>query len=577
VASDEKPPARSLALRRSGALALLLGLFFAYLLSTSRERPWSDATPIWQVAENLVLHGEVSISTAWPPAQPRGRDGKIYATAPLIQSLVHVPGVLLHQAIIAVAPMAAGLYWPLTSHLAPAALGALACVLFFLICRRLALGWTAAALGALALALGTTVWVYARSPYSEILQAACFIGLFGQLLETTHRPGYRSGVALGVWAGLLINAKLVYVVSLPGALVFLVWHLRRDWRTVGRVVGGAAAGMIPLIALILVYNHLRWGSALETGYGPRESAPTERLLLGLWGQLFSPGKSIFLYSPPLLLSLAGLRATHRRCPEVLWLVLATVVPVLLLTAKLQFWAGDYAWGTRYMVFAVPVLLLPAAVLIDDLVQARRSRTGALGAPATSLATDEARPSPVATRDWRWKARVAVVAAVVAGGVFVQVMGNAFFWDHYIRIQREARNRWLGEPNTRGTPFPDFGGVCGACFEDMHGMQWLPPFQPIEGHWWLLRHAPFHHDWITAEADAPWHRYTSLRLNIASTYAAARLDWWYMDFAVPANRIPGLLLLTLLSFATLASGALFLRRKPSVNPPGGQPEGLAAAT
>jgi hypothetical protein len=210
------------------------------------------------------------------------------------------------------------------------------------------------------------------------------------------------------------------------------------------------------------------------------------------------------------------------------------------------------------VFAVPVLMLPAAVLIDELLQERASRLTALAARAQQAATDATGPP----RDWRWTARVAVVGAIVAAGVFVQLAGNAFFWDHYIRIQREARNRWLGEPNTRGTPFPDFGGVCGACFEDMHGMQWLPPFQPIEGHWWLLRHAPFHHDWITAEADAPWHRYTKLRLDIAATYAAARLDWWYLDFAVPANRIPGLLLLTLLTFGTLASGTLFVRQTPS---------------
>jgi hypothetical protein len=75
-----------------------------------------------------------------------------------------VPGAALYQGINTLFPNAAGLYWPLTSHLAPAALGALACALFFLMCRRLALGRAAAALGAVALALGTTVWVYARTP-----------------------------------------------------------------------------------------------------------------------------------------------------------------------------------------------------------------------------------------------------------------------------------------------------------------------------------------------------------------------------------------------------------------------------
>jgi hypothetical protein len=539
------PPERSLSFARGGGLALMVGLFFVFLLSTSRERPWSDATPIWQVAESLVARREVSITTPWPPALPRGRHGKIYAIAPLVQSLVHVPGAALYLAVSTVAPKAAGLYWPLTSHLAPAALGALACALFFLVCRRLALGRAGAALAAGALGLGTTVWVYARSPYSEILQAACFIGFFGQLLETARRPGWRAGILLGVWTGLLINVKLVYLLSLPGALLFVAWHLRRDWRVLVRVLGGAAAAMIPLLGLILLYNHLRWGSPLTTGYGPGGGVPTERLFFGLWGQLLSPGKSVFLYSPALVLSLAGLPATRRRCPEVLWLILATAIPLLLLNAKLVFWAGDYAWGPRYLVFAVPVLLLPGAVLIDELA--------------------------LAARGWRWKVRVGVVAAVLASGLAVQVLGNAFFWDHYIRIQREARNRWLGVPNTSGTPFPDFGGVCGACFEDMHGLQWLPPFQPIAGHWWLLQHVPFQHDWRQAEADAAWHRYTRLRLDIAATYAAARVDWWYLEFANPVNRIPGLVLLTLLGAGALASGGMFLRRLRA------HPPGLAAET
>jgi hypothetical protein len=408
----------------------------------------------------------------------------------------------------------------------------------------------AGALPTPALAFATTVWVYARTPYSEILQAACFIGFFGQVLVTRGRPDWRAAVALGVWAGLLLNAKLVYLLCLPGALAFLAWSLRRDRRALGRVVVGAGAAMVPLLAMIALYNQARWGSPLDAGYGPREAAPTERLFYGLWGQLLSPGKSVFLYSPALVLSLAGFRATRRRCPELLWLILATVVPILLLNAKLMFWSGDYAWGPRYLVFAIPVLMLPAAVLIDELVRAGRG--------------------------WRRRAQVALTVAVVGVGVFVQLMGNAFFWDHYIRIQREATHRWLGVPNTAGTPFPDFGGVCGACFEDMHGMQWLPPFQPIEGHYWLLKHVPARHDWVTAEADAPWHRYTRLRLNVAATYAAARLDWWYLEFATPVNRVPGMILLTLLGFGTLAAVARFAQRVRREGA-GAQAQGLAAET
>jgi hypothetical protein len=64
---------------------------------------------------------------------------------------------------------------------------------------------------------------------------------------------------------------------------------------------------------------------------------------------------------------------------------------------------------------------------------------------------------------------------------------------------------------------------------MYVVNWLPAFQPIEGHLWLLRHVPWDHDYRRAEQDAPWHRYTRLNLDIAQSYRAARVDFWGLDF------------------------------------------------
>jgi hypothetical protein len=92
----------------------------------------------------------------------------------------------------------------------------------------------------------------------------------------------------------------------------------------------------------------------------------------------------------------------------------------------MFWSGDWCWGPRYLLFMVPVLLLPAVLALDHLLGARR--------------------------------RVAVVAAgsFFAVGLFVQVLGNAFYWDHFIRISQEARSRWLGSPNRAGAASVDRG-------------------------------------------------------------------------------------------------------------------------
>jgi hypothetical protein len=120
---------------------------------------------------------------------------------------------------------------------------------------------------------------------------------------------------------------------------------------------------------------------------------------------------------------------------------------------------------------------------------------------------------------------------------VQCLGNAFYWDDFINISRQAQQAWLGRPDTRGTvmaPYP-----CFSCFEQVYGIEWLPPMQPIAGHFWLLRHKVAGDDWVTAEAHAPWRRYTSLRLDIKASYEAAGIDWWPLA-ADPGRRLPAAL-------------------------------------
>src|SRR5687767_9944449 len=78
-----------------------------FVVAGSRERPFSDATPIWEVAESIARRASLSIRTPWPPDLPRGRDGRVYAVAPLLQSLVHVPGAWTRWALGKVAPASA--------------------------------------------------------------------------------------------------------------------------------------------------------------------------------------------------------------------------------------------------------------------------------------------------------------------------------------------------------------------------------------------------------------------------------------------------------------------------------------
>jgi hypothetical protein len=246
-----------------------------------------------------------------------------------------------------------------------------------------------------------------------------------------------------------------------------------------------------------------------------------------------------LYNPPLFLAALALPAFIRRYRRTAAAAALMIVPSLLFYSYLHYWPGGWCWGPRYQLYAVPVLLLPLLL--------------AFGWTIRTV--------------WR-RFQQALLGVVLALGVFVQILGNAFYWDHYIRIGKEAREHWLGRPNRAGAYRPDRGGHCDDCFEDMFPLNWLPAFQPIEGHYWLLRHVVADDDWRSAEEDAPWHRYTTLNLNIASSYQRARIDWWVFLWMVdyPDYFWGGAILLGLLVLVFGWSAFVWARRVRRVRGP-----------
>lgn len=490
------PPADARTDRRL-AFAIFLAVFALYLVTSSREPAWGDARGMWEVATRLVDDGAISISTRWPEDIPPGRDGKYYGIAPIGPSLVHVPGVIALGASHAIEPRNDGLVRPLATHLAPSAMGALACTLLFLLLRDLGIRRRTASTCAAILAVSTTTWVYARMPYSEIVQLACFLGLFRYVLRVVDArgsPTRHDAIWLGIWAGCLVNTKYVFAAAIVGAAVLIAWTYRKRRPELLRVLGWAALAGAPFLVLALAYNYLRWGSITATGYEPYlEMYFGGSVFDGAWGMLASPNKSAFLYSPPLVLAVLAMPRAFRAVPRLGHAMLVMVVPVFVVYATYRSWSGDYAWGPRFFVWAVPVVLIPIAWFVD--------------ASASKL-------------------RRAILVTVCAIGVGVQVLGAALYWDHFIRIAIETKNQWLGNPNRDGAYIPAKGrGHCDSCFEDTYELLWTPAFHPIRGHWWLVKSLARGDDARSAQADAPWRRYTTLEVNLASTYPRARIDWW----------------------------------------------------
>jgi len=110
-----------------------------------------------------------------------------------------------------------------------------------------------------------------------------------------------------------------------------------------------------------MYNNLRFGSFLNDG----KLSATHHLpyplfgnpVVGLLTLLVSPGKSILLYSPPLILGFLGFRSLRRRKPELAAAVFVATVVLTLFISSISFVGGDWCWGPRYLVVLLPLWAL----------------------------------------------------------------------------------------------------------------------------------------------------------------------------------------------------------------------------
>jgi hypothetical protein len=141
---------------------------------------------------------------------------------------------------------------------------------------------------------------------------------------------------------------------------------------------------MPLILLGRVMDYFRFGSFWTTGATlARQQWHTDPIFsglpevpanfpftnppwVGIWGVLLSPAKSIFIYDPLLLPCLVlGIVLWRKLTPYLQWYLVTAILNLCLHIAfysRLDFWHGDAAWGARYHVTSVHLLLIPLIAL-----------------------------------------------------------------------------------------------------------------------------------------------------------------------------------------------------------------------
>jgi hypothetical protein len=275
--------------------------------------------------------------------------GVVYTSYGVGQPLLHVPLILLARLFKRVTGFPVEGPLNMLLYVFNAALGL---ALIYLLLVRQGVQWRKAAAGALVIGVSSVWFAYSKVGYGEPIVATLIIAMFLLVDDHPWLAGLLGGYAVAVRMDAIIWVGLTGLIA-PA-------KRKKSWLPI-------ALGTIPGLLLVAVSNYARTGSPLTSGY---ELKFTSSLLVGLYGLLFSAGKSLFLFSPLMVLYPAAALKLWRSPSQrrfVLW-TMALLGAQLLLYAKWWDWSGDDAWGPRYLIAATMACL--AVVAASDYIHSR---------------------------------------------------------------------------------------------------------------------------------------------------------------------------------------------------------------
>ncbi len=464
---------------------VLLSLVF--LLVTSREPPWADAHVTYDTTQALVDRGELDVHLeSGPPWFYSIRNGRKYGVFPLGNVIAMVPSYLSYKALKHITAFPDKPLFAFTCHLSPSLMMAGACAIFFHLLRRRGASARWALLLTIGLATSTLCFVYARSTYSESVQTLALMWLIERTLAQAERPTLAGLGWLGFAAGVLFNTKLVYALLLPFVAAYLIYEQRKS---IGGLLKRSPLAILvfaELVGVAIWHNYLKTGTLSDSGYRIRDGIFSGDLIAGLYGFVLSSGKSLFLYSPPLILTILGIGTAWRRRRAETAFFLSVIAVVMLFNAKFRHWHADYCWGPRHLVGIMPLFLLIAHPWIEEVVTRGRA----------SL-------------------RRAALIALFSSGIAVQLLGASIYWDTYIRILIAVK---------------DQTGAQGWFQENLSHGHYIPAFSPLRGQFWLLSHMVRNDSDL--DRDAPWKSVIRQPANLDDGWGRLRFDWWAIDWFTP---------------------------------------------
>jgi hypothetical protein len=356
-----------------------------------------QTTHSFWTSEPPVLAGD------YPDFGLRGRDGRIYAWYGIGQSLLMLPsdivGTYLERLPIfhdydGNDPRVRDIVVAYSTNILLNVLTALVCLQFLTLLK---FSQRQAIAGVFALLFCTTHLHYTQNMMENNYILLLTLTGFTFQYDWLRSGNLRSLVVGSAALGLNLLTRLTTGLDLLAAEVFLLlvaWLERTPPKHLWEKIVAYAKTTAPVYGFFLlvdrVYQYVRFGSFFNTYvsvFAVQERALHPELSanypfevpfhVGFFGPLFTPEKSIFLFDPLLLLTIILCVVLWRNLSSEIRAYLITSILLLFgylcFYARYTVWAGDSAWGDRYVSTAVEFV----AFLSVPLLLRYRSEAGRL--------------------------------------------------------------------------------------------------------------------------------------------------------------------------------------------------------
>ncbi len=212
----------------------------------------------------------------------------------------------------------------------------------------------------------TIAWAYSSTAMNVVLVSMTILLSFYFYRKFVKDQNLSSLIFCGFCLGVSVLVRYDSVIIAGIILIFLLSTIFKNKSRLKNIT----SLLIPLFFCAIIFmgiNYVQFGTLLEysfkteSGYG---LGPTSPIHVGVFGLLFSPSAGLFIFSPILFTIFVSFFDFYKKDKSSFFIFSAYFVTILIFFGSLETWHGFVSWGPRYLLPAIPFLMIPLAASIE---------------------------------------------------------------------------------------------------------------------------------------------------------------------------------------------------------------------